>query len=102
METETDKHLSFLHEFISNVGNNLTTSVIHESTYTGLLLGFTSFNSCVCQIGLIKYLVDRVYKILFTFENNLVSFHFVLFHFIVDKFFKSLLILLFSSHQTCL
>ena len=45
METETEKQFLFLDEFISNVYNNLTTSVFRKSTYTGLSLDFTSFTS---------------------------------------------------------
>ena len=45
METETDKQFLFLDGFISNVYNNLTTSVFRKSKYTGLSLNFTSFTS---------------------------------------------------------
>ena len=50
METETDKQLPFLDVIISNVDNNLTTNVFHKVTYTGLLLDFTNFASCVYVI----------------------------------------------------
>ena len=54
MEKGTDKQLLFLDVFTSNVGNNLTTSVFHKRTYTGLLLDFTSFIILVCKIGLVQ------------------------------------------------
>ena len=54
MEKGTDKQLLFLDAFTSNVDNNLTTSVFHKRTYTGLLLDFTSFIILVCKIGLVQ------------------------------------------------
>ena len=43
----------------------------NESTYTGLPLNFKSFTSFLYKISLIKYLIDRSFKIC----NNWNSFH---------------------------
>lgn len=51
LDTETEslqwkqKQLLLLHVFISNIGNNLTASVFHKCSCTGLILDFTSFTS---------------------------------------------------------
>ena len=50
---------------------NLTLQTYHKSTYTGLLLNSKSFTSFSYNISLIKYLVDRSFRI----WNNWNSFH---------------------------
>ena len=56
--------IAFLDIFISGINNqNLTLQRYHKSTYTGLLLNFKSFTSCSYKISLIKYLIDRSFKV---------------------------------------
>ena len=64
--------ITFLDVFISGMDNqNLTLQTYHKSTCTGLLLNFKSFTSFSYKITLIKYLIDRSFKIC----NNWNSFH---------------------------
>ena len=63
METEVNKIIPFLNVLIDNSQNILKTSTYHKSTYSGLLLNYTSFTSRFYKIGLIKCLIDRAYKI---------------------------------------
>ena len=64
METEAQKVISFLDIFIDNY-NIFNTTTYHKSTYSGLLLSFDSFTSRLYKISLIKYLINRAYKIVF-------------------------------------
>ena len=58
--------------FFSGIDNqNLTLQRYHKLTYTGLLLNFKSFTSFWYKISLIKYLIDRSFKVC----NNWNSFH---------------------------
>ena len=63
METEVNKIIPFLDVLIDNSQNILKTSTYHKSTYSGLLLNYTSFTSRFYKIGFIKRLIDRAYKI---------------------------------------
>ena len=63
METEKNNEIAFLDVLIKNSDNNFTTTTFHKSTFTGLLLNYSSFTSRFYKIGLIKCLVDRAYKI---------------------------------------
>ena len=64
--------LFLMYIFYSGINNeNLTVLTYHKSTYTGLLLNVRSFTSFSCKISLIKYLMDRSFKIC----NNQNSFH---------------------------
>ena len=64
--------IAFLDVFITGINNqNFTLQTYHKSTYTSLLLNFTSFTSFSYKISLIKCLVDRLFKIC----NNCNSFH---------------------------
>ena len=45
--------------------------IYHKSTYSNLLLTFNSFTSRFYKISLIKWLIDRAYKI----NNTWTSFH---------------------------
>ena len=49
----------------------MKTSTFHKSTYSGLLLNYTSYTSRFYKIGLIKCLIDRAYKI----NNTWSGFH---------------------------
>ena len=72
IEKQINHSIAFLDVFISGINNqNLTLQTYHKSTYTGLLLNFKSFTSFSYKISLIKYLIDRSFKIC----NNWNSFH---------------------------
>ena len=70
MEAEVNKIIPFLDVVIDNSQNILKTST-YQSTYSGLLLNYTSFTSRFYKIGLIKCLIDRAYKI----NNTWPGFH---------------------------
>ena len=70
MEAEVNKIILFLDVVIDNSQNILKTST-YQSTYSGLLLNYTSFTSRFYKIGLIKCLIDRAYKI----NNTWPGFH---------------------------
>ena len=61
-EKQIDNKLPFLNIFISN-NENLQISVFHKKTYTGLLLNYFSFVPDSYKYGLIKTLIDRMYRI---------------------------------------
>ena len=71
METEVDKIISFLDVLIDNSQNIFKTLPYHKSSYSGLLLNYTSFTSRFYKIGLMKCLIDRTYKI----NNSWPDFH---------------------------
>ena len=72
IEKQINHSIAFLNIFISGIANQTLTLEIHrKSTYTGLLLNFKSFTSFSYKISLIKYLIDRSFKIC----NNCKSFH---------------------------
>ena len=71
-EKQINHSIAFLNAFNSGINNqNLTLQIYHKSTYTGLLLNFKSFTSFSYKISLIKYLIERSFKIC----NNWNSFH---------------------------
>ena len=61
-EKQIKNKLPFLDILISN-NENLQTSVFHKKTYTGLLLNYFSFVPNSYKYGLIKTLIDRMYRI---------------------------------------
>ena len=64
IEKQINHSIAFLDVFISGINNqNLTLQTYHKSTYTGLLLNFKSFTSFSYKISLIKYLIQRWFKI---------------------------------------
>ena len=72
IEKQINHSIAFLDALISGINNqNLTLQTYHKLTYTGLLLNFKSFTSFSYKISLIKYLIDRSFKIC----NNWNSFH---------------------------
>ena len=71
METEVNKIIPFLDVLIDNSQNIFKTLTYHKSTYSGLLLNYTSFTSRFYKIGLKKCLNDRTYKI----NNSWSCFH---------------------------
>jgi len=64
METEVNKSIPFLDVLISTSGDGtFKTSVFRKNTFIGLFLNFTSFTPNSYKLGLVKTLIDRVYKI---------------------------------------
>ena len=63
IELEKDEQIAFLDTLLKKTNNGLKISVYHKTTYTGLLMSFLSFTSFIYKKGLIKCLVDRIYKI---------------------------------------
>ena len=57
METEVIKIILFLDVLIENSQHVFKNSTYHKSTYSGLLLNYTSFTSRFYKIGLIKCLM---------------------------------------------
>ena len=67
METEVENKIPFLNILIISFGKgDVHTSVYRKNTFTGLLLNFNSFTPLKYMLGLIKTLIDRVFKISFT------------------------------------
>ena len=62
-EKQTDGKLSFLDILINNSSSDCVFSVFHKKTYTGLLTNFFSFIPFRYKIGLIRTLIDRIFKI---------------------------------------
>ena len=71
MEREIDKKLPFLDILLDNSHPSIVTSVYRKKTFTGLLTNYFSFAPLNYKLGLIRTLVDRVYKI----NNSWVGFH---------------------------
>ena len=64
METEVNKSIPFLDVLItSSTDGTFQTSVYRKSTFMGLFMNFLSFSPIFYKLGLIKTLIDRVYKI---------------------------------------
>ena len=61
-EKEIENKLPFLDILMSN-NENLQTSVFHKKTYAGLLLNYFSFVLDSYKYGLIKTLIDHMYRI---------------------------------------
>ena len=71
MEKEVDNKLAFLDVLVNNNPPNLQTSVFRKKTFTGLLTNYFNFTSFSYKMGLVRTLVDRVYKI----NNSWLGFH---------------------------
>ena len=63
MELEVNKTVPFLDILISSQDGSFRTSVYRKSTFMGLFMNFMSFTPMYYKLGLIKTLIDRVYKI---------------------------------------
>ena len=63
MEKESDRCLPFLDVYIDNNSQEVITSIYRKRTFTGLLTNFFSFTSFSYKLGLIKTLIDRIYKV---------------------------------------
>ena len=62
MEKESENRLPFLDVLIDNKQVPVLITVFRKSTFTGLLLNFTSFTSYSYKLGLIRTLIDRAYN----------------------------------------
>ena len=72
MEKEENHKLPFLDVLLDNHSNHgIITSVFHKKTYTGLLTNYYSFVPFSYKLGLVRTLVDRVFKI----NNTWTGFH---------------------------
>ena len=71
MEREINKKLSFLDILLDNGHPSIVTSVYRKKTFTGLLTNYFSFAPLNYKLGLVRTLLDRVYKI----NNSWVGFH---------------------------
>ena len=63
LDKEVDNKLAFLDVLVNNNPLNLLTSVFRKETFTGLLTNYFSFTSFSYKMGVVRTLVDRVYKI---------------------------------------
>ena len=64
IELEKDKKLAFLDVLLDHSDdNNLITSVYRKETFSGVLTNFYSFTPIGYKLGLVKCLIDRIYKI---------------------------------------
>ena len=64
MEREENQKLPFLGVLLDNHRNQgIITSVFHKKTYTGLLTNYFSFVPFSYKLGLVRTLVDRIFKI---------------------------------------
>ena len=63
MEREINKKLSFLDILLDNSHPSIVTSVYRKKTFTGLLTNYFSFAPLNYKLGLVRTLLDRVYKI---------------------------------------
>ena len=109
IEKQINHSMSFLDVLISGINNqNLTIQTYHKSTYTWLLLNFTSFTSFSYETSLTKCLIKRSFKIC----NNWNSFHYDIENiksnliknaylpFLIDKVIKKYLDYNFSRNQS--
>ena len=106
IEKQIKQSIAFLDVFISGINNrNLTLQTYHKSTYTGLLLNFKSFTSFSYKTSLIKYLIDRSFKLYYnwnslhndieTIKSNLIKNAYP--PFLIDKVIKKHLSLLLTK-----
>ena len=71
MEREINKKLSFLDILLDNGHPSIVSSVYRKKTFTGLLTNYFIFAPLNYKLGLVRTLLDRVYKI----NNSWVGFH---------------------------
>ena len=72
MEREGNQKLPFLDVLLDNHSNQgIITSVFHKKTYTGLLTNYFSLVPFSYKLGLVRTLVDRIFKI----NNTSAGFH---------------------------
>ena len=69
-EKQINHSIAFLDVFISGIHNqNLTLQIYHKWAYAGLLLNFKSSASFSYKISLIRYLIDRSFKICYNWNS---------------------------------
>lgn len=72
MEREFDRKFSFFsRHIVDNSHPSVVTSVYRKKTFTGLLTNYFSFARLNYKLGLVRTLLDRVYKI----NNSWAGFH---------------------------
>ena len=71
MEVESNKQLPFLDVQLDNSGKTFLTNIYRKVTFTGVLTNYLSFTAMRYKIGLVKCLIDRVFKI----NNTWLGFH---------------------------
>jgi len=71
MERDINNKLSFLDILLDNSHPSIVTSVYRKKTFTGLLTNYFSFAPLNNKLGLVRTLLDRVYKI----NNSWAGFH---------------------------
>ena len=75
MEIEKENQLAFL-DVLLDKSDKLVTSVYRKETFTGVLTNYFSFTAQRYKLGLVKCLIDRVFKINNTwpgFHNDLIK-----------------------------
>ena len=71
MEKESDHCLPFLDIYIDNSSQEVITRIYRKRTFTGLLTHFFSFTCFTYKLGLVKTLINRIYKV----NNTWLGFH---------------------------
>ena len=66
-----DKNLVFLDVLLYNDSHNGRTLIFHQNTFTGLATNYFSLTALTYKLGLVKTLVDRIYKV----NNSWSGFH---------------------------
>ena len=59
----TNNKLPFLDTCVKRIANRYTTTIYHKKTFTGVYLNWTSLTARKYKIGLIKCLLNRIYRI---------------------------------------
>ena len=62
LELETNNRLPFL-DVLLDKSENLVTSIYRKKTFSGVLTNYFSFTPMRYKIGLVKCLIDRVFKV---------------------------------------
>ena len=75
MEKEADHKLALLDVLVYNNPVHIRTSVFRKKTFTGILANYFSLTASSYKIGLVRTVVDRVYKI----NNSWMGFHNLIF-----------------------
>ena len=100
VEREVDGKLPYLDVLVDRVkSSKISTSLYRKKTFTGLMMNFTSYCTFSYKIGLIKTLVDRIYKInnsWLTLDHDINELHDILMknqfpRNLIDKYIKSYL-----------
>ena len=63
--------MPFLDIYIDNSSQEVITRIYRKRTFTGLLTNFFSFTSFTYKLGLVKTLIDKIYKV----NNTWLGFH---------------------------